>query len=190
MLQDMSDACNYTHYAETYGTYPPKGPLPLPGGRTSATDECDIYIAILQTALEINPAFNLYRIFDVVRISHCPLLPTALTTVDVVPCALGRSWLPRLLPAGAVADLLRPRGREEGDPRAAQRHVVRVQRERRVQGRRHERAERVYGASQGHREERALGHRERTRGLLHPRGRDAARHSEVSRLSFSILVTC
>lgn len=31
-LQNISDACGYTDYFDTYVTYPPTGPLPFPAG--------------------------------------------------------------------------------------------------------------------------------------------------------------
>jgi carboxypeptidase D len=47
MLQNMSDTCNYTNYVAAHATYPPKGLLPVPNGRTEAVHGCDIYDKIL-----------------------------------------------------------------------------------------------------------------------------------------------
>ncbi|KZV67084.1 alpha/beta-hydrolase [Peniophora sp. CONT] len=59
-LQTMSDSCGYTGYLQEHVTYPPKGVLPLPkGGRN-----CDIWDTVFEEAQRINPAFNIYRIFD------------------------------------------------------------------------------------------------------------------------------
>jgi carboxypeptidase D len=63
-LDAQAEKCGYTGYIEKYVTYPPpKGPfpvLPVPEG-------CDIWGAVFEAALAINPAFNVYRIFDTVR---------------------------------------------------------------------------------------------------------------------------
>ena len=62
-LQSLSDSCGYTGYLQEHVTYPPKGVLPLPkGGRN-----CDIWDTVFDEAQRINPAFNIYRIFDTVR---------------------------------------------------------------------------------------------------------------------------
>ncbi|KAF6743526.1 alpha/beta-hydrolase [Ephemerocybe angulata] len=56
--------CGYAGYMDKYVTYPPKGPLPLPNHTVNVTTECDVWTAIFDAALIINPAFNVYRIFD------------------------------------------------------------------------------------------------------------------------------
>jgi carboxypeptidase D len=61
--------CGYTGYMDKYVTYPPKGLLPLPGKSTENDKGCDVWDTIFNAALEVNPAFNMYRIFDVVRAS-------------------------------------------------------------------------------------------------------------------------
>ncbi|KZT35222.1 alpha/beta-hydrolase [Sistotremastrum suecicum HHB10207 ss-3] len=67
-IDDKARQCNYTGYIEKYVTYPPKGPLPYPDGKFVSDgvipDECDVWGDILDAALLINPAFNIYRIFD------------------------------------------------------------------------------------------------------------------------------
>jgi carboxypeptidase D len=56
--------CKYADYFEKFVTYPPKGLLPLPGKSTTADSGCDIWNKIFNAALAVNPAFNIYRIFD------------------------------------------------------------------------------------------------------------------------------
>ncbi|KAI0922172.1 hypothetical protein AcW2_006944 [Taiwanofungus camphoratus] len=56
--------CGYTDYFEEYVSYPPKGLLPLPGTSIYADPGCDVWDAIFSAALIVNPAFNMYRIFD------------------------------------------------------------------------------------------------------------------------------
>ncbi|KAK0191664.1 alpha/beta-hydrolase [Armillaria mellea] len=63
-LDAKAAACNYTGYTETFATYPPKGLLPLPGRSIEADRGCDLWNTIFNAALTINPAFNIYRIFD------------------------------------------------------------------------------------------------------------------------------
>jgi hypothetical protein len=47
-------------------TYPPAGLLPLPGDSVEAAEGCDVWDDIFNNALIINPAFNIYRIWDTV----------------------------------------------------------------------------------------------------------------------------
>lgn len=56
---------------EKYVTYPPQGLLPLPGTSTEGDGDCDVWDEILSAALLVNPAFNIYHIFDTV--SSCVL---------------------------------------------------------------------------------------------------------------------
>ena len=58
--------CGYTNYSAEYATYPPKGLLPLPGNSTTAVEGCSLWNEIFDAALVVNPAFNVYRIFDTV----------------------------------------------------------------------------------------------------------------------------
>jgi carboxypeptidase D len=58
--------CGYIGYMDKHVTYPPKGLLPLPGSSTNYDKGCDVWDTIFDAALEVNPAFNVYRIFDVV----------------------------------------------------------------------------------------------------------------------------
>ena len=67
-LQDQADSCGYTNYMADFVTYPPAGQLPYPN---NATDHrvpagCDIWDTIYNNALLINPAFDIYRVFDTV----------------------------------------------------------------------------------------------------------------------------
>lgn len=63
-LDKTAEKCGYTGYYQKYVTFPPKGPLPLPGGTPDISDECDVWDAIFSAALLVNPAFDIYRIFD------------------------------------------------------------------------------------------------------------------------------
>ncbi|KAH9856035.1 alpha/beta-hydrolase [Lenzites betulinus] len=63
-LDAAAARCGYTGYVETHATYPPKGLLPLPGKSVEADPGCDLWDEIFDAALLVNPAFNIYRIFD------------------------------------------------------------------------------------------------------------------------------
>jgi carboxypeptidase D len=65
-IDQTAAKCGYAGYMDKYVTYPPKGPLPLPGNSESYTDACDIWWEIYLAAGRVNPVFNPYRIFDVV----------------------------------------------------------------------------------------------------------------------------
>ncbi|KAI9059042.1 alpha/beta-hydrolase [Trametes sanguinea] len=63
-LDSMAESCGYAGYFEKHVTYPPKGLLPLPGKSTEAEPGCDLWDEIFDAALVVNPAFDVYRIFD------------------------------------------------------------------------------------------------------------------------------
>lgn len=63
-LDAIAEQCNYAGYVDEHVTYPPKGLLPLPGKSTSADRGCDVWDTIFEAALVVNPAFDVYRIFD------------------------------------------------------------------------------------------------------------------------------
>ncbi|KAH9999517.1 Alpha/Beta hydrolase protein [Russula vinacea] len=62
-LNDHSVAakCNYANYTEKYLTYPPRGLFPLPGTSTNNDTGCDVWTAIEDAALLVNPAFDIYH---------------------------------------------------------------------------------------------------------------------------------
>ena len=68
-LDSIAARCNYAGYSEKFVTFPPRGLLPLPGRSTEADAGCDVWDLIFDEALVVNPAFNIYRIFDTVTIS-------------------------------------------------------------------------------------------------------------------------
>lgn len=59
-LDAKAAACGYAGYIEKHVTYPPAGPLP----DVPFTKDCDVWSDVFEAALVINPAFNVYRIFD------------------------------------------------------------------------------------------------------------------------------
>jgi carboxypeptidase D len=79
-LDEKAARCNYTDYVSTYLTYPPKGLLPLPGGSVDTEDVMSG--RYLDAALLINPAFNMYRIWDTVSVSCSRKVVNKLTDVD------------------------------------------------------------------------------------------------------------
>lgn len=66
-LDAAAASCGYTGYFDEHVTFPPKGLLPLPSNSTRAVRGCDLWDEIFDAAVTINPAFNVYRIFDTVR---------------------------------------------------------------------------------------------------------------------------
>jgi len=63
-LDSVAAQCGYTDYMSKHVTYPPKGLLPLPGKSIFADKGCDVWDMIFDAAVLVNPAFNVYRIFD------------------------------------------------------------------------------------------------------------------------------
>ncbi|PIL36469.1 hypothetical protein GSI_00158 [Ganoderma sinense ZZ0214-1] len=63
-LDSVAETCNYAGYVDKHVTFPPKGLLPLPGKSVEADRGCDVWDLIFDAALLVNPAFNIYRIFD------------------------------------------------------------------------------------------------------------------------------
>ncbi|KIM42681.1 hypothetical protein M413DRAFT_444355 [Hebeloma cylindrosporum] len=63
-LDNIAAKCNYAGYMDKFVKYPPTGLLPLPGKSTFADKGCDVWDMIFNAALIVNPAFNIYRIFD------------------------------------------------------------------------------------------------------------------------------
>ena len=94
-LDKQNKECNYTGYLKNYVTYPPNGLLPVPGDNVEFTPGCDLWTEIYEAALIINPAFNIYRIFDQVSILIFPkLLVQVLIDSSVVATPVGRPGLP------------------------------------------------------------------------------------------------
>jgi hypothetical protein len=63
-IDAIAKKCNYAGYIDKYVRFPPKGLLPLPGKSTDADPGCDVWGLRFDAALIVNPAFNIYRIFD------------------------------------------------------------------------------------------------------------------------------
>jgi carboxypeptidase D len=65
-LDSVAAVCNYSDYLEKNVKYPPRGLLPLPGNSTENDPGCDLWDEIVNAALMLNPAFDVYHIFDTV----------------------------------------------------------------------------------------------------------------------------
>jgi carboxypeptidase D len=70
-LDSVAAACHYSDYVEKHVTYPPHGLLPLPGKSTEFDPGCDVWDEIFNATLLVNPAFNMYHIFDMVGLLLC-----------------------------------------------------------------------------------------------------------------------
>ena len=64
-IEKISSDCNYTGYAEKFLTYPPTTSVfPLPGELEDPDGGyCDIWDLVIEAALIVNPAFDIYFIF-------------------------------------------------------------------------------------------------------------------------------
>lgn len=94
-LDSRAAACGYSNYSAQHVTYPPKGLLPLPGNSVEAVAGCDLWDQIFDAALLINPAFDIYRIFDTVSSRLNTSLFISLCSCSYkVPDSVGCSWLP------------------------------------------------------------------------------------------------
>ncbi|KAG1785880.1 Alpha/Beta hydrolase protein [Suillus plorans] len=72
-LNEKAATCNYTGYMDKYVTYPPTGLLPLPRDSVEFAEGCDVRDDIFNNALIINPAFNIFRIWDTYYINFFTL---------------------------------------------------------------------------------------------------------------------
>lgn len=84
-LDERAAACGYTGYMDKHVTYPPRGQLPLLGTGGVADDGCQLWMEIAEAAMVVNPAFNVYRIFDVVRLPSSPGAPPRADSVLQYP---------------------------------------------------------------------------------------------------------
>ncbi|KAG6910188.1 hypothetical protein DXG01_012637 [Tephrocybe rancida] len=83
--------CNYVGYFDKHVTHPPTGLLPLPGKSTSADRGCDLWDIIFEAALIVNPAFNIYCIFDTYPVL-CDVLgfPGSFEQIQLAPLYFNR----------------------------------------------------------------------------------------------------
>ena len=65
-IDAAAEKCGYSTYSATHVTFPPKGLLPLPGKSVEGDPGCFLWEEVFDAALLVNPAFNIYRIFDTV----------------------------------------------------------------------------------------------------------------------------
>ena len=66
-LDSVAAKCNFVDYMEKYVTYPPRGLLPLPTSTEPDLNCAGVWDEIFDAALIVNPGFNIYHIFDMVR---------------------------------------------------------------------------------------------------------------------------
>ncbi|KAF7318183.1 Carboxypeptidase [Mycena chlorophos] len=91
-LDAVAEKCNYAGYYEKFATYPPAGVLPLPGKSTEADRGCDVWDMIFDAALDKNPAFNIYRIFDTFPVLWDVLgFPGSFVDIQLSPLYFDRS---------------------------------------------------------------------------------------------------
>ncbi|KAI0301889.1 Alpha/Beta hydrolase protein [Multifurca ochricompacta] len=105
-LDSVAETCNYADYNQKHVTYPPQGLLPLPGKSTEADPGCDVWDTIFDAALLVNPAFNIYRIFDTVMADLSDVLgfPGSFFQAQVSPLYFNRADVKAAIHAPANVD--------------------------------------------------------------------------------------
>ncbi|KAK7023508.1 hypothetical protein VNI00_016726 [Paramarasmius palmivorus] len=95
-LDAINDACGFTEYLEKFTAAPPAGPLPMP----NVSRACDTWDLIFDAALSVNPAFNIYRIFDTFPILWDVLgFPGSFEQIQVAPLYFDREDVKRAIHA-------------------------------------------------------------------------------------------
>lgn len=82
-LQSLDKSCGYAAFREKYLTFPPSGVQPPQHINYNTIGNCDVFDAINNAALEINPCFDIYEVNQ-----QCPLLWDVLsfpTEVEYTP---------------------------------------------------------------------------------------------------------
>jgi len=104
-LDSVAAACHYSDYVEKHVTYPPHGLLPLPGKSTEFDPGCDVWDEIFNAALLVNPAFNIYHIFDMWPILWDVLgFPGSFLQTQVSPLYFDRADVKAILHVPAHVD--------------------------------------------------------------------------------------
>lgn len=87
-IDSIADSCGYTNYSATHVTFPPKGPLPLPGKSVEGDRGCRVWDQIFDAALLVNPAFDIYRIFDTVSSFCSANRDSILKSASILSCGM------------------------------------------------------------------------------------------------------
>ncbi|KAF8876000.1 alpha/beta-hydrolase [Infundibulicybe gibba] len=104
-LDKTAAACGYTGYVAKHVTFPPKGIFPLPGKSVEADPGCDLWDEIFDAAFLINPAFNIYRIFDTFPVLWDVLgFPGSFPQVQLAPLYFDRADVKKAIHAPANVD--------------------------------------------------------------------------------------
>ena len=65
-IHNMSDACGYADFMNTYLAFPPPGPFPteLPGTDENGTTraDCEVFNGIVTEIANVNPCFDIYQV--------------------------------------------------------------------------------------------------------------------------------
>jgi len=98
-LDAQAKTCGYEGYVQKFVTFPPpKAPFPTP---PKANDpECDLWDEIFNAALLVNPAFNIYRVFDTFPVLWDVLgFPGSFPDAQTLPLYFDRSDVKKVLHA-------------------------------------------------------------------------------------------
>ncbi|KAA1473927.1 alpha/beta-hydrolase [Dentipellis sp. KUC8613] len=100
-LDQRAESCHYTDYLQKYISYPPPpAPFPLPGSSVEFDDGCDVWSDIVGAALLLNPAFNVYRVYDVYPVLWDVLgFPGTFPQIQVDPVYFNRDDVKRAIHA-------------------------------------------------------------------------------------------
>ncbi|PSR83149.1 hypothetical protein PHLCEN_2v5798 [Hermanssonia centrifuga] len=99
-IDAAAERCGYSTYSATHVTFPPKGLLPLPGKSTEGDPGCFLWEEVFDAALLVNPAFDIYRIFDTFPILWDVLgFPGSFEQVQVSPIYFDREDVKRAIHA-------------------------------------------------------------------------------------------
>jgi carboxypeptidase D len=104
-LDSVAAKCNYLDYMKKHVTYPPQGLLPLPGKSTEADSNCDVWDEIFNASLIVNPAFDMYHVFDMSPILWDVLgFPGSFVQTQVSPLYFDRKDVKAAIHAPANVD--------------------------------------------------------------------------------------
>jgi len=103
-LDQVAQQCGYAGYIQKFVTFPPP-PAPFPIPPRSNTSQCDVWDLIFDAALLVNPAFNIYRIFDTFPVLWDVLgFPGSFPEAQTLPLYFDRSDVKKVLHAPQNVD--------------------------------------------------------------------------------------
>ncbi|KAF2211719.1 hypothetical protein CERZMDRAFT_42821 [Cercospora zeae-maydis SCOH1-5] len=68
-LHERHESCGFQKFIDEAYVFPPKGPLPTPPDADDSDSNCDLYDAVMDAALLVNPCWDIYQVA-----TTCPIL--------------------------------------------------------------------------------------------------------------------